>query len=259
MRDTVRDFYRRFKSGPDDGTPQSMLEVCPAEAGLGQQLINQNAVLKRKCGSVALEPLKEGLVLGRLYVDLLVEIIFDCFNIVMQLVQMLSGVGEVVKKAGDALMYWFTQLMQDSMKALEALGNLIFKLMLEISPLGMAIKLLIDNICNIVMWLKNDVWKGFLCPVIQTMLPPLINVAIGFLGFVNEIVKVVNAIGCAFGNCVPGADSITNTIASANTFKTYVEGGGLNCGAKDLTMCSRVDSFTVADASLPVATRCWAG
>lgn len=257
MRDTVRDFYRRFKGG-EDGTPAGIAEVCPAEAGLAQQLINQNAVLKLKCGSVALEPLKDALQLARESIDYLVEIIFDCFNIVMQLVLMLSATGDVIAKAGQELAFWFQQLIADSLKALEALGNLMLKMVLEISPIGMLVKLLIDNMCRIIAWLTNDVWKGFLCPVMQAILPPLINAAVAFLGFINEIVKVVNDIGCAFGKCVADADAISRSIDSANAFKRHVEGGGLNCGGERMTCNNKQDS-TVEQASLPVATRCWAG
>lgn len=97
VRDTVRNFYRRFKGG-SNGLASSLAEVCPSEDGLTHQLLVQNEALKQSCGAVQLELVRQALEDARIYIDKLIDIMYDTLNIVMDLIQLSSIVDPIMAK-----------------------------------------------------------------------------------------------------------------------------------------------------------------
>lgn len=230
------------------------------EDTLTQQLIDQNAVLRQRCGSVPLEAVKEALQAARRYIDILMKILFDVINIVMDIMQ-LSGPlgGDARQRVYDSLLYWFQELVRDMGQSLKALGDIIFKMIFENSALGDALKVVIEAICAMVSWIVNDVWKGFFCPIAEKILPPLLNAVIGFLHFIQGVINVVNEIACTFGSCLPQSASVQGAITSVDDFKTHVENGGLECDKRFDSICFRSTNNTARSVALPVSTRCWSG
>mmetsp|Transcript_34296 Transcript_34296/g.84382 ORF Transcript_34296/g.84382 Transcript_34296/m.84382 type:complete len:222 (-) Transcript_34296:828-1493(-) len=73
-----------------NGTPASRDTVCPAESGQEEQLLRQNSVRRQACGSVALEPIKQGLETVRSLMDTVMKIILDVINVVLYTMQMMG-------------------------------------------------------------------------------------------------------------------------------------------------------------------------
>lgn len=253
----MREFYRRFDG---QGTPAPLGDVCPAEDLLTQQLIDQNMVLRQRCGSVPLEAVKEALQAARQYVDILMQIIFDIINIVTDMMQLAGPLGnEARQRIYTSLLYWFQELVRDMGQALKAWGDMIFKMIFENSPLGDALKVVVQAICAMVSWIVNDVWKGFFCPIAEKILPPLLNFVMGVLDTVKKALEGINSVTCALGFCIEAGESITGAITSIDDFKRHIENGGLECNKRFNDICFSRTNATAEDAALPVATRCWSG
>lgn len=144
-------------------------------------------------------------------------------------------------------------------ESLKSLGTVVFKMIFEQSPVGMALQEIIKSICVIVNWIMNDVWKGFFCPIAEQMLPPLLNAAVSFFNFIQKVLDVIKDIANFFGKDLGDSLSVQGVITSIQGFKEHVEGGGLECDKKFEDACFQDTTYDLEDASLPVATRCWAG
>lgn len=112
VRDTVREFYQRFKLQSLTGLEATDDEICPAEDDLTEQLLDQNRVLRGRCGAVPLEVLKEGLQLARKYVDLLIDLLFSAMNFCMDIMQLMGPLDPGPRQTVTAsLFYWFRQMI----------------------------------------------------------------------------------------------------------------------------------------------------
>ncbi len=265
VRDTVRNFYRQFKAidSPNGIYAATLPEVCPAESDLQRQLQLQNSVTRQKCGSVQLQTVIDALLLARIFIDQLIYILYDMLQIGLDLMQLagLSTSSDAAYKqtVNENLMFWFRQWIVDMMDALKALGELIFKMIFENSPIGVALKTIIKIICQILMWVVNDVWKGFMCPIVEKLAPPMLDMVIGFLSFIDAIVQFIQSIAGLFGASLPDPQIIQKAIQKVDDVKTNIENGGLGCKKKMDNLCfPEGENFTIPDA-LPASTTCWAG
>jgi hypothetical protein len=258
-RDTVRNFYRRFRAGAD-GTPASLAEVCPAADAKAAGLLAQNNQIRARCGAVPIETLKDALEAARAYIDLLMRILFDLMNIVMDFMQ-LAGVftEESRQRVTQDLLFWFQQLIVDMGESLKSLGTIVFKMVFEESALGASLRDAIKVICEIVTWLLNNVWRGFFCPILQALLPIILNAFLGVLSFFSEVIGIINDAACWMGICIPDANPISFMITTVTDFKNTIEGGGLNCQKTFDNPCFQDTGAAGIESALPVATRCWAG
>ena len=199
MRDTVKDFYRRFKGG-EEGTPSSLFEVCPAQDIYSEQLIQQNAQLKQACGAVQLEVLKTALEDARAFLDVLLDIFYDILKISMGMMQLSGAGGQQTESFRETILqdilFWFHKLIVHMGEALKALGTLVYKMIFESSPVGKVLKNIIKIICEIVVWYVNNIWKKFWCVIMEITIPPMLNMIIGFLRFIDAVVQV-NPLGDA--------------------------------------------------------------
>ena len=93
-------------------------------------------------------------------------------------------------------------------QAMKTMGDIIYKLLFDNSALGEALKKVLEFICQIVYWVVNDVWKGFFCPIMEKILPPLLNAVVGFLNFIQSVIDGINRLACAFGACLPAGASV---------------------------------------------------
>lgn len=91
---------------------------------------------------------------------------------------------------------------------MKTMGDIIYKLLFDNSALGEALKKVLEFICQIVYWVVNDVWKGFFCPIMEKILPPLLNAVVGFLNFIQSVIDGINRLACAFGACLPAGASV---------------------------------------------------
>ena len=255
----MREFYKRFRGG-SAGTLASDEDVCPADSESTQDLINQNAVIKTRCGAVQLESLKEGLQQARKFIDILMKIIFATVNIVMDLMQLTGISSEDVRTLlYKNLLFWFQDLIVNMGEALKTLGTIIFKMIFENSPIGQALKDVMNTICATVAWIMNEVWLGFFCPIAEVVLPPVLNAVMAFLRFIEIILGVIRDIACFFNSCLPESASVQGAIDSIDTLKQDVETNGLGCDTPFNSTCFAETTYSLEDASLPTATRCWSG
>lgn len=250
VRDTVRDFYLRF----DDSQ-----SVCKADDHTAE-LIRQNSLLNMKCGSVALNALKEGLEGGRAQVDLLIKIMYDAMMIVVDFLQMMSDAltGTDMQRIINDLFYWFNQLVIDMKETLLQLGNMVYKMLFQHSPLGAALSTAIRTVCMAIDWLINEMWNKFLCPIMSLIVPALIGVVRVFLMFIDKVLGIINSIACFFNNCIPNSDAVAKIIAELDKTMAYIIDNFLQCKHVTLT-CNPDNTYNEKTASLPTATRCWAG
>mmetsp|Transcript_34296 Transcript_34296/g.84383 ORF Transcript_34296/g.84383 Transcript_34296/m.84383 type:complete len:198 (-) Transcript_34296:614-1207(-) len=111
-------------------------------------------------------------------------------------------------------MYWFKQLIVDMMEVIKVAGTLVFRMIFEYSPIGQILKEALKVICAAVDWVVNEIWKGFMpvCPIIEAVLPPLVNIFIDFL-------EGLQAFLAAFG----AGGAIQGLIDSSKGFKANVE------------------------------------
>jgi hypothetical protein len=188
------------------------------------------------------------------------NIIFDIMNITMDLMQLIStsSLPSLVQQTINDILFWFNQLIIDSGEAIKSFGTVIFKAIFESSPLGVALKDVIQQICIIVQWLLNNVWGKFLCPVVQAVLPTTLKIGIELLKIVNDILKAINSFTCSFGACLPGTEIIQIVIDQLTYVKEMIENGGLQC-ERQFNMCSQNTTYDQVEPNLPVASSCWAG
>ena len=252
VRDTVREFYLRFAPPSLDAAA-----VCPQEDESTRELVRQNALLRTRCGSVALESVKDGIQAARRSIDNLMQIVFSVLNIAldfMQLTAQLDG-GARDSVFGD-LMYWFRKLVADMGDGLRSMGDVLFKIVFDTSPVGRALKEVVKVLCSLVAWLVNNVWNNFMCPMVQVLAPPLINVFTVWLRYMKEIVGVVDSIACSLGGCLNVAGIFDGIIDGLDGFKRSIESGHISCNVDFPGTCFQDDSDEAVVASLPVATRC---
>ena len=74
--------------------------------------MDQNRVLRTRCGAVPIETLKEGLQLARKYVDLLIDILFSMMNFCMDIMQLMGNLEPSPRqRVMNSLFYWFRQMI----------------------------------------------------------------------------------------------------------------------------------------------------
>jgi hypothetical protein len=244
VRDTVRQFYQRFDSS-----------ICAADSKT-QSLIQQNSILNAKCAAVPLQALKISLEGARSVVDIYMNILFDILMIAMDLMQLLMASAEMSQQITQDLFYWFQKLVIDAAESLKQIGNVLYKALLENSPLGTSFREAVQTICSIVEWIMNFVWSKFLCYVVEVTVPIVTPILIALLEFVDAIVNIINSIACAFNSCLPNSDIIADLIKAVNNFQTWVL-QNLQCGTVYSFNCYPNQTQTAMTAALPVATRCW--
>jgi hypothetical protein len=256
VRDTVRDFYLRFGDGGDNSDSDT---VCQADDHTAE-LIRQNSLLNMKCGSVALTALKTGLEGGRAEVDLIIKILYDINMIIVDFMQMMSDAltGADMQRIIQDAFYWFNQLVFDMKETLLQLGNMLYKMLFQHSPLGTSLSTTIRGICLAIDWLINVMWNRFLCPIMSLVVPGLIGVLRVFLLFIDKVLGIINSIACFFNNCIPNSDAVAKIIVELDKTTAFIIESFLQC--KDIQLsCSPDNTYSAQTASLPTATRCWAG
>lgn len=259
VRDTVREFYRRFKGG-EEGTPSSMTEVCPSEDEQTDLLLAQNRVMRNRCGSVALESFKQGLEAARGFIDTMLQIIFDLMNIQTDLMQFMMSTTESGRTTiMRDMMYWFMKLIIDAGEALKQTFTMIFKGIFEQSPMGAILKRALSIICEIIKWIMNNIWKDFACPILQAILPVVLNIMISVFTVIASIMEGINSVLCFFGACIGELSIISQIVESLKDFKSSIENGALGCSKTYNFKCFDDDSGDLTNPALPVATRCWSG
>lgn len=170
-----------------------------------------------------------------------------------------SSNADYKEQLNNDLVFWFNKLFYDMADALKSLGNLIFNMVFEKSPIGAMLKAIIKFICQMVMFIINDVWKGFLCPLVEKLAPPMLDMVLGFLSFIDAIVQAINSIACAFQSCLPDAKIIQRAMQKVQDVKTSIENDGLGCSKRMDDLCFPDIPVPNATGALPVATSCWAG
>lgn len=207
------------------------------------------------CGSEPLNIVKVALEDARIWVDLLIYVMYDIIEIFMNLMQ-LMGITDasLQKKVTDELLHWFIQLLLDMKDALKALGTMVFKMIFESSPMGKRLQEIIKIICGAIVWVINEIWKKILCEIISVLLPPILDVVVGILRFIDGIVQAIN-----FLFRLPDPNIILRAINDVEKFKKFIENDGLNCKNPMDNFCWPTSNDTVARGELPVADRCWVG
>jgi hypothetical protein len=246
VRSTVTSFYQRFDT-----------DVCTADSRT-QELIAQNSRLATKCTAVLLEPLKKGLEGARDVVDVVMNIVFDMLMITTDLMQLVVAVGDTMQQLVQDLMYWFQQLITDMAKTLEQIGNVLYKALLENSPLGSSFRKAVQDMCSVVEWIANYIWSYFLCYITKVFVPIAADFLVVLLGVIDVIMAVLNLIANAFGQSIPNSDIILKVTGVVKEVRDFVQ-QNLECGKTYKFNCYPESTFSPRTASLPVATRCWAG
>ena len=247
VRDTVRQFYQRFEEN-----------VCAADSRT-QTLISQNVKLNSKCAAVPLQSLKISLEGARSVVDIVMNIIFDSLMITTDLMMLLVSTAESAQQLTQDLFYWFQKLIIDAAESLKQIGNVLYKALLENSPLGSSFRAAMQTICSVVEWIMNYIWSKFLCYIVKYTVPIITPVIIALLEFVGVIIDIINTIACAFSSCLPEEASVISKLVDVvkDIERWILE--NMQCGIAYNFNCYPNQTFTALTAALPVATRCWAG
>ena len=127
---------------------------------------------------------------SRKVVDLVLLVIYDGVNIFLAVMQLLSDMADRNLIIQDML-FWFQQLFVDMAQALKSLGDMIFKILYEISGSGGALKIIIKMICNLIRFIINDIWAPFLCKLVEQLLPPALDIAIQAVEFVKLCLNII--------------------------------------------------------------------
>ena len=248
VRDTVRQFYQRFETEK---------QFCAADSRT-QQLIQQNTKLIGKCAAVPLQGLKEGLEGARSAVDVFMQVSMDMLMITMDLMQLLVTTAGRAQEITQDLFYWFQQLIIDAAESLKQVGNVLYKALIENSPLGGKFREIVQALCQFVEWILTFVWSKFLCYIMKVLVPVAAYTLIALLEIVGIIVDIINIIVNAFGQTLPNASIIDDTVKVVKDVNDFVL-NNLQCGQTYNFNCYPNTTASVMSASLPVATRCWAG
>jgi hypothetical protein len=249
VRDTVREFYERFGV------------TCPVEDAQTALLVTQNEALKKRCGSVPLEAFKQAIYMCRSVVDDLMEVLFDIYNIQLDLLSLLASITSAhQQQIVQDLVFWFKELIHDAAEAIIQAAQVLFRLVMDISPLGKALAKIIQLICQILRWWLNNIWKSFLCKLYEAILPPIIDVANAFLTYLYYYLRAIELFLNFFGANLNFSGGIWNLIEGLKEAKYQIQNGALQCHANYEFTCewSSADDVQPSGA-LPVATRCWAG
>ena len=222
--------------------------VCPNTDPDTAKLIKQNNDLMKKCGALPLEVLKEALTMARSSMEKQIVVMYDVLQITLNLMILV-----VVKEPGlkqsatSSLFFWFQQLFIDSMQALMELGTLVFKMLFEISPIGGILKKALQIICQAVVWLTNNIWNTFLCPILKDLLPPLLETMTTFANKLHAGLEVI----------FPLFDwAYVDDIAKAfSSMHTYVTNSDWACNRTMPDNCFPDTNSTMPDGTLPSSSR----
>lgn len=157
------------------------------------------------------------------------------------------------------MLYWFIKLIVDAKDALIHAFTMIFKGIFEQSPVGKILKAALKIICQIIKWFMNNIWKNFACPILQAVLPIVLELMINAWSVLANILDGIQSILCGFGACIPELGFVRSLVDGMRDMKTKIENGALQCDREYNFNCFEDDDGEMKNPALPVATRCWAG
>ena len=187
----------------------------------------------------------------------------DILNIVLDLMRLVAAGFSDMTKATQELVYadlrfWFQSFLNHAGEAIAAIGNMIFTMIFDNSPLGTYLKEMLSIICTIVRFLVNDIWVGFMCPMLEKLAPPILNVAIFVLELIISIIDNLNKLICILFGCI-STDGIELAKTTVKDILRHIENGGLNCQNRTIDECFGLDEEPLRLKALPVSTPCWTG
>lgn len=154
---------------------------------------------------------------------------------------------------------WPQQLFIDMAQALKSLGEMLFKMLFEISEAGGALKTAVEMICELIRFLVNEVWAKFMCPMMEVMLPPIINAAIIGVEVVKASFFILVQSLKIFGVNLPINDVLDAVIGGLRHILTEIETSGLQCDKTFMDKCFANHEWDARNVALPTSTRCWSG
>lgn len=243
VRQTVTEFYERYnqiEGDPDIIEFFGVVEanrVCPADQD-DVDLINRNAALLQNCASKQLDRFQDALRIMRRAVHLVFEIIFIMINLFLSFVRLIVPQTEMVSGILNEIEFWFMRLILIIWDSIEEIGNLLFRVIFDSGGLGTQIKNIIRGLCHFRNWVLR-VWDEAACWTLREVVAPL-------LYGIGDGLKKLDQLQ------VMGSFP-TDMINLSNDMYNFKCDSEVPC-EEDTE--ERIP--TVEDATLPVATRCWA-
>lgn len=232
--ETVNDFYSNI-----DAT------ACSVSATT-QEIIAQNNVLKQKCGSTQLVPLRDSISYIRRIVQSITKIMYYYYMIVFNFIQLLTPV-EVVDT--DSILanvkVYLDLIISESKRLFNQFGNLVFAI-LEMTPFGKALMTLVKVLCIAMRYIYEYFILLVVCPILKGIA--------GFQSFIGDILK--------------GIHDISFLGISPFSWVPYKFAYAVRDLLEKLSPCSETNPFQCDnlhrvkerqdDGTLPTPTRCWA-
>lgn len=214
-------------------------DVCPLESET-EELRVRNNELSKNCASKGLEAMKQGLRVVRTVVHVVVKAQYIYLQLQISLCKLfVSAVTLDTAPVVREIEFWFQHLVNIIFDAIEELGNIFYRLIMNTGGFGEALQNIVLTLCQVFQWLVANVWNTILCPIMKNVVAPVLQ------GIAAVIRAVMLVIPIDTGELFDHLDSLID--------KLY------NLGCNDSLSCQDMD-FIQADTptgDLPVATRCF--
>ncbi len=176
VRGTVSSFYEMFKqvvSRRSDAGDDSEEEfrafaftnetrddemVCPLD-NMEWELKVRNQAMKRGCASVYMDSMKQGLLMFRVVVDVVVKALYIVMQIFICLFRLLVSIAGGMSEVAAELEFWFNELVILIVDAIKRLADMLFNMLFSLGALGSAMKSVLQGICWFIdklIWAWNN-------------------------------------------------------------------------------------------------------
>ena len=131
--------------------------VCPLD-NMEWELKVRNQAMKKGCASVHMDSLKQGLLMFRVVVDVVVKVMYILLQIAMCLFRLLISIAGGMNEVAMELEFWFNELVIIMVDAMKRLADMLFNMIFSIGPLGSVMKTVLQAICWLIdklIWVWN--------------------------------------------------------------------------------------------------------
>jgi hypothetical protein len=225
VRETVQYFYNYSVSGS-----------CPVMDAELANILQQNKKTAQQCSAQSFELFQMAIGAARSVLQYLVKIVYYWMEIGINLISLIltSDPNPVIKM----IMTNFQMLLNEFKQFFQSMGDLFFKMIMDTGQFGLFIRKLVEQICNFLSWLVDNLVKPVTCFIK--------DFSLRLIDFLDDLVT-----GFTFG-----------TVRNVQQFRDWkdVINKNFDCNFTNPFQCSKLFSDSnSAPSNLPMPTRCWMG
>ena len=223
-----------------------------------QELANDEAL--ETCASVSIAPLLLIVEQMREGKRALMLVAYHSLRSSFRLIELFLAVtadtaSHLADVATDAVQIAATRLLTEVTALMDVLGHFVDEISSAVMELAMSegvgatLKEMLVTVCNIVVWIHNNIWAKVMCPVTAFFL----EVMQLWIDIVQILVETLRALRI-------NVDPMVSFINFVRTVLGRVSSALADCTELSGSVCvlaSSMEGYTPSAAKLPVPTRCW--